>query len=116
MTCLVILVFAIQLILFEVQLKFDELPAPKDRVHPRDTHSECNIPAPVGSGLVPDRKGSGVGSVTSTPRDNVHTQSTENVILEKCKDNLWGKYPTPALKRAGMCVHTFCSRQIDATH
>ena len=39
---------------------------------PRDAHSECNIPSPVGSGLVPDRKGSGVGSVTSTPRDNVH--------------------------------------------
>ena len=30
---------------------------------PRDAHSECNIPAPVGpvgSGLVPDRKGPGV--------------------------------------------------------
>ena len=65
----------------------------------RDAHSENNIPAPVGSGLVPDRKGKGVGSVTSTPRDNVHTQSAENVIFEIRKNNLWGKYPTP-----GGCV------------
>ena len=63
---------------------------------PRDAHSECNIPTPVGAGLVPDRKGSGVGSVTSTPRDRVHPQSAENVILEKRKNNLWVKYPTPA--------------------
>ena len=55
---------------------------------PRDTHSECNIPAPQG-------EGSGVGSVTSTPRDYVHP-GAENVILEKRKNNLWVKYPTPA--------------------
>ena len=73
----------------KVWLKFDELPTPKDRVHTRDAHSECNIPAPQG-------EGSGVGSVTSTPRDNVHTQSAENVIFEKRKNNLWVKYPTPA--------------------
>ena len=48
-----------------------------------------SIPTPQGEGL-------GVGSVTSTPRDNVHTQSAENVILEKRKNNLWVKYPTPA--------------------
>jgi len=63
---------------------------------PRDARSECNIPTPVGAGLVPDRKGSGVGSVTSTPRDRVHPQSAENVMLEKRKNNLWVKYPTPA--------------------
>jgi len=80
----------------KVWLKFDELPTPKDRVYTRDAHSECNIPAHVGSGLVPDRKGSGVGSVTSTPRDNVHTQNAKNVIFEKRKNNLWEKYPTPA--------------------
>ena len=68
----------------------------KTVITPRDAHSECNIPALVGSGLVPDRKGSGVGSVTSTPRDSVHTQSAENVILEKRKNNLWVKYPTPS--------------------
>ena len=56
---------------------------------PRDAHSECNIPAPQGEGV-------GVGSVTSTPRDSVNTQSAENVILEKRKNNLWAKYPTPA--------------------
>ena len=53
----------------------------------RDAHSECNIPAPQGEGL-------GVGSVTSTPRDRAYTQSAENVILEKHKNNLWLKYPT----------------------
>ena len=56
---------------------------------PRDAHSECNIPAPQG-------EGPGVGSVTPTPRDRAYTQSTENVILEKHKNNLWLKYPTPA--------------------
>ena len=30
-----------------------------------------------------------------TPKDRVHNQSAENVILEKRKNNLWVKYPTP---------------------
>ena len=78
---------------------------------PRDAHSECNIPAPVGSGLVPDRKGPGVGSVTSTPRDRVHTQSAENVILEKRKNNLLSQipHPYPSPQGEGICAHAFCS-------
>ncbi|MBR6979873.1 MAG: hypothetical protein IKH88_08570 [Prevotella sp.] len=44
-----------------------------------------------------------------TPKDRVHTQSAENVILEKRKNNLWVKYPTPAppLKGRGYALKTF---------
>ena len=44
------------------------------------------------------------------PKGHVHTLSAENVILEKRKNNLWVKYPTPPPPLKGLLSVTLRRR------
>ena len=76
---------------------------------PRDAHSECNIPAPVGSGLVPDRKGVRGGVCNfNAKRQWPHPERRKRHIW-KTQEQPLGQIPHPSPSSQGAVIGIFAS-------